>query len=324
MSYTGVLSATFYGDPQSMQRMRAAAQAQPEAGLRQAARQFEALFLQSVLQAARATQLAEGSPLSGEQVGLYRELHEQQLAVALAGQGRLGIADMIVRQLSYASSGATASEPDVVGRRIVPIAGDPVGAVVDRSRTPTQFVASFWPLARAAAVRLGVPAEAIVAHAALESGWGRSVPTRADGGSSYNLFGIKTGSQWPGSYVVRRTSEHIDGQFQERDERFRSYASLAEAIADYVTFLRDNPRYRDALDVGRDAQRFFSHLQQAGYATDPAYARKLVAVMHGPTFTRALATLQQADSQRIQVHQAERFAGSLNPSRIAQVASEDG
>jgi peptidoglycan hydrolase FlgJ len=62
------------------------------------------------------------------------------------------------------------------------------------------------------------------------------------------------------------------------DADFRAYGSPHESVQDYVRLLRDNPRYADALNTGSDVKAFADALQRGGYATDPDYARKLVAV----------------------------------------------
>jgi flagellar protein FlgJ len=126
-----------------------------------------------------------------------------------------------------------------------------------------------------------------VAHAALESGWGRAEPRFADGRASYNLFGIKAGSNWPGPVVEASTTEFVNGVAEKRVERFRAYGSYAEAFQDYARLLAQSPRYAGVVGSQNPAS-FALGLQRGGYATDPAYASKLESIINGPTLRQAL------------------------------------
>ncbi len=76
--------------------------------------------------------------------------------------------------------------------------------------TPEGFVASIWQHAQSAAKELGVDARALVAQAALETGWGKRHIKHADGSTSHNLFGIKANG-WNGQRAVAGTHEYVDG-----------------------------------------------------------------------------------------------------------------
>jgi flagellar protein FlgJ len=141
-----------------------------------------------------------------------------------------------------------------------------------------EFIAAVRPHAERAAAELGVDPDLLIAQAALESGWGRSAMRRADGGSANNLFGIKAGSRWGGERVEASTREFQDGQPRAERAAFRAYASVADSFADYVDLLRSSPRYRDALAQAHDPEAFMQGLQSAGYATDPAYAQKVLRI----------------------------------------------
>ena len=159
-------------------------------------------------------------------------------------------------------------------------------------RSPERFVASIWSHAQDAARELGVDPRALVAQAALETGWGRRTIQRNDGGSANNLFGIKA-TGWTGERATVTTHEYTTGVRHTERADFRAYASPAESFADYVRLLKQNPRYRQALEAGGDVRRFAGALQRAGYATDPRYADKLSAIANGPTLDRALSTISQ-------------------------------
>jgi flagellar protein FlgJ len=138
------------------------------------------------------------------------------------------------------------------------------------------FVDSIAPWAREAADQLGVAPELVAAHAALESGWGQRPLRNADGSTSNNLFGIKAGASWNGDVAESATTEYVGGAALKTSARFRSYPDQASAFRDYARVLSDNPRFRAALGAGSDAQAFAGALAKGGYATDPAYAAKLM------------------------------------------------
>ncbi|NIM43345.1 MAG: flagellar assembly peptidoglycan hydrolase FlgJ [Hydrogenophaga sp.] len=140
------------------------------------------------------------------------------------------------------------------------------------------FLDRIAPMAQRAAERLGVAPELVAAHAALESGWGQRPLKAADGRSTHNLFGIKAGGAWRGAATEALTTEYGGGEAQKTTQSFRHYDSLEQAFGDYASLLRNSPRYQDALRVGGDARAFAEGLVRGGYATDPAYADKLVAV----------------------------------------------
>jgi flagellar protein FlgJ len=158
--------------------------------------------------------------------------------------------------------------------------------------SPEAFVQSIWPHAQKTAAELGVPAKALVAQAALETGWGRRLVQRG-GETSHNLFGIKAGSRWDGARMSANTHEFSNGVRHTERADFRAYGSAAESFADYARLL-GNPRYAGARGTGEDTQRFASALQRAGYATDPSYAAKISAIANGATLNRALAALPTA------------------------------
>lgn len=199
----------------------------------------------------------------------------------------------------------TPADPGVVGfPRLAPVTDAmppkpavPANLSSPRAGTPEAFVAEVWPHAKAAAAELGVDPRMLVAQAALETGWGRSVMRGPDGKPSHNLFGIKATGGWQGAAVTQGTVEFRGGVMQRERAAFRAYGSVAESFADYVKLVRDNPRYREAVVAGSDGARFAEALERAGYATDPQYAEKLKAIAGGPTLRRALAHLPLARTQ---------------------------
>lgn len=152
--------------------------------------------------------------------------------------------------------------------------------------TSREFVNRLWPHAVEASQATGVPPHFLIAHAALETGWGKSEIRRADGGTSYNLFGVKAGKSWQGQTVDATTTEYVNGRAQTVEEKFRVYGSYAEAFRDYASLLQ-RPRFSATLGQ-QDGTEFARSLQQAGYATDPMYADKLGRIINGPTLRQAL------------------------------------
>ena len=162
-----------------------------------------------------------------------------------------------------------------------------------RPSSPQEFVQSLLPHAQAAAEKLGVSVRALLAHAALETGWGKHLPRQADGASSFNLFGIKAGSSWSGERVRVPTLEVEHGVTVRRREAFRVYDSPADSFMDYARLIGGNPRYAAALGRGEDVHGFARALQSAGYATDPDYSRKLAQVADSAPMREALAAIEQ-------------------------------
>ncbi|RRU22781.1 flagellar assembly peptidoglycan hydrolase FlgJ [Stenotrophomonas sp. 278] len=182
------------------------------------------------------------------------------------------------------------------------------------AHTPEGFVASIWGHAQQAARELGVDAKALVAQAALETGWGRKLIQRNGGaGSSHNLFGIKA-TGWSGERATTGTHEYVNGVRRNETASFRAYGSVGESFADYVKLLKNSPRYQNALQAGTDVRGFARGLQQAGYATDPSYAAKIAAIAGGPTIERAVAAVDDA-SQRL----GRTFASTTSPAGLGVI-----
>jgi flagellar protein FlgJ len=133
------------------------------------------------------------------------------------------------------------------------------------------------PHAEAASAATGVPARFILAHAALESGWGRHEIKNASGQASHNLFGIKAGRTWDGAVADTLTTEYRQGVAMKMTQSFRAYSDYTSAFTDYANLLK--ARYGDALSAGSDPAAFAQGLVDGGYATDPAYAGKLQSVI---------------------------------------------
>ena len=139
---------------------------------------------------------------------------------------------------------------------------------------PSEFIMRLTTAAVASAKATGVPASITIAQAALESAWGESGLAR----NGNNLFGIKADSLWRGQTLTLNTKEFIKGQWVVVPALWRKYPSWQASIDDHAAFLKRNPRYK-ACFLCTTAPAFARALAQAGYATDPEYANKLIAVM---------------------------------------------
>jgi flagellar protein FlgJ len=163
--------------------------------------------------------------------------------------------------------------------------------------TPKQFVATLLPHAKETEKKTGIPAEVILAQAALESGWGRSAP-----GNMY--FGVKDLDGLNGNEQLVTTFEYSSKPNLDAKQiglhsvssvtpvilngkpfykyigkaYFRKYDSPEGSFTGHASlFLK--PHYAAALKVKDDPEKFFRAIQQAGYAQSPLYADSLMAVL---------------------------------------------
>jgi flagellar protein FlgJ len=275
---TPTIAPSFYADFQGLERLRASAGRQDPQALREAARQFEGLFTAMMLKSMREGSLGGGLGDSQE-TQTYQEMYDQQLALQMAHGKGLGLAEMLMQQLTRASAAHATSGP-AASAAPAPTAA-PSAATGDKisSAQRVDFVRSLEPLAQSAGNSLGVAPDTLIAQAALETGWGRNLPADALGRSSSNLFGVKTGASWCGASVQATTTEYDRGTPSTTQAAFRSYGDAAQSVGDYVSLLRTSPRYASALGAGSDVQAFATGLQRGGYATDPDYVNKLTATV---------------------------------------------
>ena len=278
MSTTPV-GSEYYADFGRLEALKKTARQDQPAAVREAARQFESLFTNMLLKTMREASMGE-SLGDSEQTQFYQGMFDQQMALQMSRGKGLGLAEHLVRQLqrtgvapaapgAAAAPGATAA-PGAAGAT----GSDPHPAL--KPLTREQFISRMQPYAEQAAQRLGVAPETIIAHAALETGWGQHQPATAAGPSN-NLFGIKAGGGWRGAAAEATTTEYTGGATAVLRAPFRAYDTVAASMRDYANLIAGNPRYAGALNQGADAAAYASGLQRGGYATDPAYVQKLVA-----------------------------------------------
>ncbi|MFJ2686545.1 flagellar assembly peptidoglycan hydrolase FlgJ [Pseudomonas sp. NPDC087342] len=197
-----------------------------------------------------------------------KNLLPERATATATGAGPLYNGDWLPSPTSSASSG----QMQVYGRAMAQI---PLAPAKKAFSSSDEFVNTMLPMAKEAADRIGVDPRYLVAQAALETGWGKSVMRAQDGSSSHNLFGIKTGSSWKGDSARAITSEFRDGAMVKETAEFRSYASYKDSFHDLVTLLQSNNRYQDVVKSADNPEQFVRELQKAGYATDPNYASKI-------------------------------------------------
>ncbi len=322
---TGQVDPGVYTDLQSLGKLKALASRDSDAALKEVAQQFEQVFMHMMLKSMREANaaFAEDDPLYSSEVQFYQGMLDQQLSLDLANAQGLGLANIIVKQLSRSlapsaraeeSLAASTRQVDLDARRLASqslqvvdqlneqLTRQRIEATTDAAETPAQaeaadgrgrvamdfdspatFVQTLMPLAQEAAEKLGVDPRVLVAQAALETGWGRSIIRDSQGNSSHNLFNIKADSRWQGQSIGVQTLEYRDGLPQPEYAQFRAYDSLAEGLDDYVQFIQTNPRYAQAREQAADPVAYLQALQQAGYATDPEYASKIERILGSST-----------------------------------------
>jgi len=268
------------GDLRGLDSLRLRANQDPRGAVREAAKQFEALFMNELLKSMRATTMDSGLMDGGQGGDLASGMLDQQYATQLTGMPG-GLADAIARQLERQMGLNPGPVPST--RTANPVWA-PLGKPADTpARIPERgaeaFVQQHTRAAQAAEAQSGIPAAFMVAQAAHESGWGRREIKHADGSPAHNLFGIKAGANWKGPVAEVTTTEYIDGVARKVTAKFRAYGSYAESFADYARLIKNSPRYQDVLAADTPSE-FAKGLQKAGYATDPAYADKLTRVIN--------------------------------------------
>jgi len=264
-------------DARSLNRLKLdASQNSPEA-TREAAKQFESLFMREMIKSMREATMKSGL-LDGAQGDLGTDLLDQQLSVQMAGRPG-GLSEAIARQLSQVMGGGDVklSTPSTLSL------GTPRTASTPAVAAPTgpapkgrdDFVQFHNDAAERVAQASGIPASFMLGQAGHETGWGKSEIKNQDGSSSFNLFGIKAGKGWTGKVAQVTTTEYVDGVAHKVVAKFRAYDSYEDSFRDYARLINNNPRYEQARAKTHSAVAYAAELQKAGYATDPAYARKL-------------------------------------------------
>ena len=271
------------------------------------ARQFEAVFIQMTLKRMREATPKDGL-FDSQHSEMLRGMADEQLALQLARPG-LGLADALLAQMQcgapQAAQGSQGGQTVAALLRVMQDnrpADRALAAAEGAPRHVVDFVGRLAGAAKAAAADSGVPARLILGQAALESGWGRREILHPDGRSSHNLFGIKAGASWTGKVVHVMTTEYVDGVPRKLSQPFRAYDSYEASFRDYARLIGGSPRYEAVARAGNEIEAA-RRIQEAGYATDPRYADKLIQIMGQLRAQPAAAPLTLAQGT------AEDFSG---------------
>ena len=362
-----------YLDLAGLHKIKAQSKADPQSeeskgALKKAAQHFESIFIGMMLKSMRDANamFEEGNPMHSNTTKFFRDMYDSQLATDMAMNGSMGLADIIVEQLSGDAeshipasilrndTGLTRPEAKVQANDIdktlvspdtlqassfipssissaasMPLASDnpslltSFNKVIDKSfadigaekpsaselnrpiktqvefESPKDFITSIWGHAKKAAAKIGVNPMVMVAQSALETGWGKHIIKDKNGDSSFNLFNVKAHRDWTGEKAAQSTLEFEQGVAVRKVEPFRVYNNFTEAFDDFVNFLKSNNRYESALEKVADSEQFLQKLQQAGYATDPKYAEKILNILKSDRFKDVVEELAVVDGNNI-------------------------
>ncbi|WP_394200716.1 flagellar assembly peptidoglycan hydrolase FlgJ [Shewanella waksmanii] len=303
-------NSSHFLDIGGLDSLRSKAQKDDQAALKEVAQQFEGIFVQMLMKSMRdANAVFESdSPMNSQYTKFYEQMHDQQMSVNLSDKGMLGLADLMVQQLSPGTSDVTPAsvlrgDIDSPMSRNKPVhlsqqfqtsatASQTIDDIVSGKSLPSEvarkgnhfsdqqdFIRQLYPHAEKAAQQLGTTPEVLIAQSALETGWGQKVIKAKDGQPSNNLFNIKADHRWEGDKAAVNTLEFEQGIAVQQRADFRVYDDIKQSFDDFVSFISDGPRYQKALEKAADPSQFIQGLQDAGYATDPQYAQKVIRVM---------------------------------------------
>ena len=296
-------------DAKSLDNLKLAAKENSPEALKAVAKQFESILMNMMLKSMRAANPQDGA-FDNEQSRMFTSMLDQQLSSNLSAKG-LGLADVLVRQLSKTTQAYTDAADQLMNHELAtpssvkdsvekdpypdysihntkvnPAATLPNNNIVNPAKSSgigesvSNFLGKMLHHAKAASHSTGMPAHLMLGQAALESGWGKHEIKAADGTPSHNLFGIKATGNWKGKVVEATTTEYINGVKQKRIEKFRAYDSYADSFKDFANLMKSNPRYQNVVANVHNVNSYANAMQDAGYATDPQYAKKLSNVIN--------------------------------------------
>ncbi|MFO6420351.1 flagellar assembly peptidoglycan hydrolase FlgJ [Hylemonella sp. W303a] len=297
-------------DGSSLDRLKyQAGQANTPQTIREAAKQFEALFMRELMKSMRETTMSSGmfdSPMGDMGTSMLDEQYALQMSGMPGGLSEM-IAKQLMRQMNMTDASASASvDAAPLAANSNPARSAQAAALATPSAASTaatdsttteplipaasipsaarDFVMQHAEMAKQVERSSGLPASYLLGQAGHETGWGRREIRMADGSNSHNLFGIKAGAGWTGKVAEVTTTEYVDGSARKVTAKFRAYDSYADSYRDFARLIGNSPRYADARDQvlqadapngSESVQSWTQGLQDAGYATDPQYAEKL-------------------------------------------------
>ncbi|KTD41058.1 flagellar assembly peptidoglycan hydrolase FlgJ [Legionella parisiensis] len=298
MTVHGIVTSDF----NALNELKVQAQNNAKEALPDAAKQFEGIFLQSMLKSMRMGQhfLDESSPFRGKDRETFQDMLDAQYASTIANSKSIGLADMLAKQMER--NLPTAAQPDdstPAQDKILP-SGPAISVTTAKQDIPAattidEFVKSIWPQAKQAASLIGLDPKILMAQAALETGWGKFVTKDIDGSSSNNLFNIKSNSSSEFNAVNVKTTEYIADTPIKVNASFRKYSSIEHSFNDYISLIKGSERYQNALASTANAELYVNELHKAGYATDPEYGTKILSIYHGDELNQAIQRCEQLD-----------------------------
>lgn len=283
------------------------------AAKKEVAQQFEALMMQMVLRSMRdATKAMSSGLFSNSQMDLYQDMFDKQLSL-LMSDSKIGLASMIEKSIDQMQQPQPDDAPHPVNvslneQKSPPLVREPHDDQVlemqarihpdgktdapvlspsetEGFATPEEFVKKLWSTAKKAASFIGTAPEILLAQAALETNWGKSIlPSQATQASSKNLFNIKADANWQKPTTTVDTLEQKNGVLVKERAKFKSYHSYQESFMDYVDLVKNNGRYHEAVNKAGNPEQYIEALHEAGYATDQKYAEKVLKIFSSTSF----------------------------------------
>lgn len=285
-------------DSRSLNALKVQAGKDGAQAAREAAKQFESLFMREMIKSMREATMKSGL-LDGAQGDLATDLFDQQLSVQMSGQPG-GLSEAIQRQLARQMGGTQTggevqlSVPSTLSLDATRRKSAPADASAPAPKGRDAFVQHHRATAERVAQDSGIPASFMLGQAGHETGWGKGEIRHQDGSNSFNLFGIKAGKNWTGKVAEVTTTEYVNGTPRKVTAKFRAYDSYEDSFRDYARLINDNPRYEKAREKTGSALAYATELQKAGYATDPQYAAKLSRAIQSTQAVARPAILAQA------------------------------
>ncbi len=299
-----------YFDQNSLNSVKGMGRKNDPEALREISKKFEAMFVQQMLKSMRDANavFGEDNVFSSKETELHQEMMDQQMVLNLTSGEGIGLAKTMFQQMQklYGHPVAPGAESESIktlerNLRVAPSI-KPLASVLNETsvrtgtktavaQTQEEFLTKMKPYAEKAAAELNVGTDVLLAQAALETGWGKHLIHDTQGNNSFNIFNIKA-TGWQGKSVTVNTLENKQGITQQERAGFRQYDDYAQSFADYVSLIKNNTRYKDALAAGGDSNAYAEALQKAGYATDPNYADKIKSILNSDSI-RAAASVRE-------------------------------
>lgn len=287
--------SAIYTNLQGLESLHHESKTNTAAVKKEVSEQFESLLIQMLLKSMRDTNKEFASGLmENEQSGFYNDLYDKQLSLVLSKSG-LGIAKNIENYIDKNTASQVSIQREHKGYMpslpTVPLSKTATKETSISFDSAADFVKNLWESAKVAATTLGADPKLLLAQAALETNWGKSIISQADGKSTNNLFNIKADAKWLDEVGTLNTVEEKDGILVKEQSKFRAYDSFQTSFMDYTHFLQNNSRYSEALSNAEDPEKFMLSLQKASYATDQHYSEKVMGIYASPKFNHLFEEL---------------------------------